>query len=136
MKLVWHVTLTRDSAGRPEDPAPLWEAVSAFGDAITRRPSALVEPFEEVVEGLVRDGADVIVSGGQIFGALLHHTGYPPAPVPIIDCDGAGRKAAEALVDLGRTTGLRASSAPSSPFLRVPEHELDAAYDALRTVTA
>lgn len=266
MKLVWHVTLTRDSAGRLEDPAPLWDAVGAFADAVTRpdtevevgfldatasamwyptvsmlnaalmvqdvraraaagadavviaaagepglpearaavdipvvgsveaglalsqfvgasvgivtvnagyegiiarnvrhhghgdrlvrdgvrhfeldwddvaaaldgRPNALVEPFEAVVEGLVRDGADVIVSGGQIFGALLHHIGHPPGPVPIVDCAGAGLKAAEALVDLGRATGLRASAAPSSPFLRVPDEELDAAYDALRAVS-
>lgn len=263
MRLVWNVTLTRDSAGRLEDPAPLWDAVGAYADAVTRPdtevevrfldrcasamaypavsllngaivvedvrrsaaegadavliaaagepglhearsavdipvvgsieaglalsqflgrrvgivtinaayedilahnvrrygladrlagpdavrhfelswdavaqalagdPDPLVAPFESVVAGLVRDGADVILGGGQIFGALLHLIGAEPGPVPILDCATAGLKAAEVLVDLRRAVGLRPSDAPGSTFRRVPDAELDAAFAAL-----
>lgn len=263
MRVVWNVTLTRDSAGRLEDPAPLWDAVAAYADAVTRPdtevevrflprcasamaypavgllngaivledvrrsaaegadavliaaagepglhaarsavdipvvgsieaglalsqflgrrvgivtinaayediltdrvrrygladrlagpdavrhcelswdavaralagdPDPLVAPFQAVVDGLVDDGADVILGGGQIFGALLHLIGAEPGRVPILDCATAGLKAAEALVDLGRVLGLRSSDAPASAFRRVPDAELDAAFAAL-----
>jgi allantoin racemase len=105
-----------------------WDAVAA---ALAGRPDALVTPFREAVDSLVRDGADVVVGGGQIFGALLDHIGCEPGPVPFVDGAAAGLKWLEALVDLRATTGLRTTNAATSPFRRVPDGELDRAFAAL-----
>lgn len=105
-----------------------WDAVAA---ALAGDPDRLVTPFEAVMEGLVRDGADVILGGGQIFGALLDHLGYEPGPVPFVDGAAAGIKLLESLVDLRQSTGLRTTNAASSPFRRVPDDVLDASYAAL-----
>lgn len=105
-----------------------WDAVA---EALDGRPDRLVAPFLETVEGLVRDGADVIVGGGQIFGALLDVVGYEPGPVPFVDGAGAGLKLLESLVDLRAATGLRTTNAPTSPFRRVPDDVLDAAFGSL-----
>ncbi len=105
-----------------------WDAVAAAlaGDA-----DELMSTVVETVEGLARDGADVIVTGGQIFGALLAAAGYEPGPVPIVDGAAAGLKLLESLLDLRAATGLARTDAPASPFRRVPDAELDAAFGAL-----
>lgn len=105
-----------------------WEAVAA---ALAGDTEPLVAPFLEAFEGLVRDGADVVIGGGQIFGPLLDLAGYEPGPVPLVDGAAAGLKMLEALVDLRAATGLRTTDAPASPFRRIPDEHLDAAFEAL-----
>jgi allantoin racemase len=108
-----------------------WDMVA---ETLAGSPERLVAAFLPVMEGLVRDGADVIVGGGQIFGALLDHVGYEPGPVPFVDGAAAGLKTLEALVDLQHSVGLKSTDAPSSPLRRVPDEELDAAFAALYSV--
>lgn len=107
-----------------------WQAVAAAlaGDA-----EPLLESFTTVADAMVADGADVIVAGGQIFGALLMHAGWTPGPVPIVDIAGAGLKMLETLVDLRGSVGLATSAAASSPFRRVPDVLIDDAFAALRS---
>lgn len=106
-----------------------WRAVAAAldGDA-----GPLLESFTTVADAMVADGADVIVAGGQIFGALLMHAGWTPGPVPIVDIASAGLKTLESLVDLRTSVGLATSAAPNSPFRRVPDSEIEAGFVALR----
>jgi Asp/Glu/hydantoin racemase len=105
-----------------------WDMVA---ETLAGNSERLVAAFLPVMDGLVNDGADVIVGGGQIFGALLAQIGYEPGPVPFIDGAAAGLKTLEALVDLQGSVGLRTTDAPSSPLRRVPDEELDAAFAAL-----
>ena len=105
-----------------------WDAVA---DALAGDADGLMTPFLAAFDGLVRDGADVVVGGGQIFGALLAHVGYELGPVPFVDGAAAGIKLLESLVDLRAATGLRTTDAPTSPFRRVPDEQLDAGFAAL-----
>ena len=109
-----------------------WRAVAAAleGDA-----GPLLESFTTVADAMVADGADVIVAGGQIFGSLLLHAGWTPGPVPIVDIASAGLKALESLVDLRASVGLATSAAPSSPFRRVPDAEIEAGFATLRAMS-
>lgn len=105
-----------------------WDNVAR---ALAGDPEPLVTPFDEVARGLVDDGAEAILMGGQIFGALIDPLGYDLGDVPIVDCGTAGVKMLETLVDLGRTVGLRVTGAPSSDFRRVPAGDVSLAFEAL-----
>jgi allantoin racemase len=35
MRIAWHVTLTRDSVGRMDDPEPLWETMRSYAEKVT-----------------------------------------------------------------------------------------------------
>lgn len=87
----------------------------------------LVE-FEKAARGCIDDGADVIISGGQLFGpAFVKHQFFaiPGTGVPIVDTAACGLKLAETLVVLRRTMGLSTSQHPTAPFRTPPQDVVD-----------
>jgi allantoin racemase len=109
-----------------------WDNVAL---ALAGNPEPLVAPFDEVARGLVQDGAEAILMGGQIFGALVDPLGYDLGDVPVVDCATAGIKMLEALTDLRRAVGLRSTAAPSSEFRRLPADDVSATFNALAATT-
>ena len=109
-----------------------WDNVAK---ALAGDPEPLLAPFDEVARGLVADGAEAILMGGQIFGALVDPLGYDLGDVPVVDCATAGVKMLEVLTDLRRSVGLRSTAAPTSAFRRLPEADVSASFRALAAAT-
>jgi allantoin racemase len=74
------------------------------------RPGPLIERFEAAARALIRDGADVVIPGEAPLNVLLAVNGVNRVDdCPVLDSIGATIKMAESLVDLRRTSGVRAS---------------------------
>jgi allantoin racemase len=81
--------------------------------------AAFIAQIEQVARELIEEGADVLVSGCQFFGAVFNRLGYTGVTdqgVPIIDCAAAGLKMAESMVHLARSIGLGKSENSFSPY--------------------
>ncbi len=105
-----------------------WDAVAA---ALAGDPDRLVAPFEPVMEGLIRDGADVILGGGQSSARSWTTSVTSPGPSRSSTAPRRGSSSSSRSSTCGSPTGLRTTNAASSPFRRVPDDVLDASYAAL-----
>jgi len=94
------------------DYKPFMRALDGDGDEFITR-------FERVGRELINEGADVLISACQWFGAAFYRLGYTGVKdlgVPLIECSGAGLKMAESIASLARSIGLRKSENPFSPI--------------------
>lgn len=72
------------------------------------RPGPLIERFRASARALIARGAEVLIPGEVPLGVLLARAGVAEVDgVPVVDALAATVKAAEAAVDLRRSTGLR-----------------------------
>ena len=109
--------LERMIDNRPVRP---WEQdYQALTQALKGEGGEFITQFERVARELIEEGADVLVSGCQFYGAIfdrLGYTGVTDQGVPVIDCAAAGLKMVEAMVSLRRSIGLKKSENILSPF--------------------
>lgn len=94
------------------DYQPVMRALEGDGDEFITR-------FERVARELIEEGADVLVSACQWFGAVFNRLGYTGVidrGVPIIECSAAGLKMAESMASLARSIGLKKSENSFSTF--------------------
>lgn len=78
----------------------------AYGQMLAR--------FRDLVEPLVRAGADVVVPAGALPGLLLRReTGLTVGHAPVVNCVAVALKAAEMWVQLRDLTGVEPSRGPS-----------------------
>ncbi len=94
------------------DYRPLMRALDGDGEEFITR-------LEQVGRELIQEGADVLVSACQWFGAAFDRVGYTGVKdwgVPVIECSAAGLKMAESMASLARSIGLKKSENPFSPF--------------------
>lgn len=84
----------------------------AYSRAISGDGDEFVSLFDETARDLVKDGADVIICGNQLFGAVLDHFGRLTCTsnnVPILDNAAAGLKTLQTLASLRASVGLNVS---------------------------
>lgn len=108
---------------RPFNPTfdEIAEALEGGGDAFLTK-------FTSAARGLIDDGADAILAGGQLFGPIFVRHGYftiPNTGVPVVEVAACGLKMAEAQVALRRAIGLDKSQQPGSPFRTPDVKEID-----------
>ena len=90
------------------------EFYRCYSDAVSGNGDAFLSAFDATARELVRDGADVVICGNQLFGAVLDHYGQLKCTsnnVPLIDNTAAGLKMLQVLNSLRMTTGLDISRA-------------------------
>ena len=90
------------------------EFYSSYSNAVSGDGDEFVSAFDATARELVRDGADVIVCGNQLFGGVLEHHGrlaHTSDGVPIIDNAAAGLKMLQTLVSLRKSVVLDVSRA-------------------------
>jgi allantoin racemase len=101
-------------------PVRLWDLdYIPFMKALDGDGKDFINRIEEIGRDLIEEGADVLVTACQWFGAAFSRLGYSGISdkgVPIIECSAAGLKMAEAMVSLGHSIGLKKSESPFSPF--------------------
>lgn len=93
-------------------------------DALER---CIAEGDDEFITGIeaaardcVRDGADVVIVGGQLFGPAMEQHRFFPLPnsgVPLIEVSACGLKSLESMVTLKRHCGLQKSEHVNAPFM-------------------
>jgi allantoin racemase len=84
--------------------------------------------FTTAARGMIDDGADAILAGGQLFGPVFTRHRYfsiPNTGVPVVEVAACGLKMAESLVALKRGVGLAKSEQPGSPFRTPDPAEVD-----------
>ncbi len=90
------------------------EFYAGYSKAVSGDGDQFISAFDETARELVHDGADVIICGNQLFGAVLDHFGrlaYTSDNVPILDNAAAGLKTLQTLISLRNTVGLNVSRA-------------------------
>lgn len=94
-------------------------------DCFKGKSDRLIVKFEEVAQGCIKDGADVIINGCALTGpafSLLKYTHVTNTGVPVIDCTAVAIKFGEIMVDLRRSLGMVKSKNRASIY-RTPEKE-------------
>jgi Asp/Glu/hydantoin racemase len=85
---------------------------SSFSKAVSGDADEFMSAFDATARELVRDGADVIICGNQLFGAVLEgRLARTSDNVPIIDNAAAGLKMLQTLISLRNSIGLDVSRA-------------------------
>jgi allantoin racemase len=108
-----------------------------FVAALKGEDDEFIREFEKSALEAIKDGANVIISGGQLFGPVFQQWDYQTIAdtgVPIIDVGGAAIKIAEAMISLRRISSLAPSQSVTSPFRRAPQEEVEAARRSLGAV--
>ena len=123
-------------AHRPVRPLPLpWrDFYDVYSRAVDGDGDELLTRFDDVARELVRDGADVIICGNQLYGAVLDNLGYrfvSAGGAPVIDNAAAGLKMLQTLRSLQQTSGLTKSEI--GPFRSAPDAALQPALRWMET---
>lgn len=91
----------------------------ALSKCITDGDDEFVTGIEKTAQECIRDGADVVIVGGQLFGpAMQRHQFFsvPNTGVPLVEVSACGLKSLESMIELERRVGLRKSEHIHSPF--------------------
>lgn len=94
--------------------------------------AAFIPRFEQVAQGCIRDGAEVILVGCAYYGPLLRAAGYVEVPgtgVCVLDSTTLGLKYTETMGQIAASTGYVKSQALT--FRTPPRAALDRARDSL-----
>jgi len=81
----------------------------AYVEAMNGDGASFLKSFDETAREMIADGADVIISGNQLFGPLLHHLGrrsLTPEGVPVVCNVAAALKSVQTLAELKTSVGL------------------------------
>lgn len=124
-------------AHRPVRPLSLtWkDFYAAYSRAVDGDGDELLTKFDAVTREFVKDGADVIICGNQLYGAVLDKLGYSfvtEQGAPVIDNAAAGLKMLQVLRSLQQTSGL--SKSEIGPFRALPEEGVRMAAAALHSI--
>ena len=93
------------------------EDVTAAFEGSDEARHALDSAFEVEADALVREGADVIVIAGGLYGLLMAEDHAPKVSgVPVVSCTPVGLAWAEMAVRLHRITGIVSSQSPGFAF--------------------
>ncbi len=86
------------------------EFYKSFSKAVSGDADEFMSAFDATACELVRDGADVIICGNQLFGAVLEgRLGHTSNNAPIIDNAAVGLKMLQTLISLRTSIGLDVS---------------------------